>query len=191
MAAYYSAFAYIGLVCWSFSALFHTRDFLVTERLDYFGAGANVMYGLYYSPIRIFRLYRPQFARTVRYWGYACLVAYAAHVYYLQFVSWDYTYNMAANVVVGSITNILWTWFSIHHYRRSKRMWATWPGLIVTWLVMVTCLELLDFPPVAGSLDAHALWHAGTILPVMWWYRFLLMDARQSGEGIDFARVKD
>ena len=56
MAAYYVGFARIGMLCWAMSALFHTRDSELTERLDYFGAGANVMYGLYYTPIRVFRL---------------------------------------------------------------------------------------------------------------------------------------
>lgn len=39
--------------------VFHTRDFVATERADYFAAGASVMYGLYYTPIRIFRLDLP------------------------------------------------------------------------------------------------------------------------------------
>ena len=37
------------------SMIFHTRDFNFTEKLDYFAAGASVLYGLYYTPIRVFR----------------------------------------------------------------------------------------------------------------------------------------
>ncbi|KAF8248272.1 Per1-like protein [Wilcoxina mikolae CBS 423.85] len=191
LASYYRWFSYIGMFCWFWSTIFHTRDFIFTERMDYFGAGANVLYGLYYSPIRIFRLYRPQYRRTVRIWGYVCIAAYLAHVYYLQFVRWDYTYNMAANVVVGALTNCLWTYFSIQHYTKLRRFWAAWPGLIVTWLIMAMSLELLDFPPIADALDAHALWHAMTILPAIWWYRFLIHDSRQNIEyGEDILRVK-
>ncbi|CCX11513.1 Per1-like protein [Pyronema domesticum] len=179
---YYTWFSYIGMICWFFSALFHTRDFIATERLDYFGAGANVMYGLFYCPIRIFRLYRPSYRHLIKPWAYLCLACYLAHVYYLQFVTWDYTYNMAANVVVGSISNLLWTWFSIRQYGKMKKVWAAWPGLIVTWLILAMSLELLDFPPWGDALDAHALWHAMTILPAVWWYRFLVRDGRGNVE---------
>lgn len=180
--SYYHTFAYAGLFCWFWSAVFHTRDFVFTERMDYFGAGANVLYGLYYCPIRVFRLYRPQFRAHLRLWGYVCLAAYLAHVGFLLFVRWDYTYNMAANVAVGTASNVLWTYFSIVHYRKLKRFWAAWPGLLVAWLIMAMSLELLDFPPLADALDAHALWHAMTILPTVWWYRFLIHDSRQNVE---------
>jgi len=57
---YYLRFGYVGLASWVFSMIFHTRDFNLTEKLDYFAAGANVLYGLYYAPIRIFRLERKE-----------------------------------------------------------------------------------------------------------------------------------
>jgi hypothetical protein len=39
-------------------------------------------------------------------------------------------------------------------------------------------LELLDFPPLAGLLDAHALWHAATPAVTFGWYAFLAEDCR-------------
>lgn len=170
---YYRLFSIFGMFCWLWSTVFHMRDFVFTERMDYFAAGANVLYGLYLAPIRIFRLYKPTYARILRIWGMVCIAAYIVHIYFLLGVRWDYAYNMAANVVVGSITNILWTYWSIRHYTRLKSFWAAWPGLIVMWLIMAMSLELLDFPPVAGALDAHSLWHAATILPGMWWYKYV------------------
>ena len=55
---YYLALGYFGMASWTFSMIFHTRDFNLTEKLDYFAAGASVLYGLYLAPIRIFRLDR-------------------------------------------------------------------------------------------------------------------------------------
>ena len=194
MAPYYRYLAYVGMFCWFWSAVFHTRDFVFTERMDYFGAGANVLYGLYYAPIRLFRLYRPTHKDTLKAWTWLCVAAYVAHVYYLQFIDWDYGYNMAANVVVGGLGNILWTTYSWRQYSKSKRVWATWPGMIVTWLVAAMSLELLDFPPVLDAIDAHALWHAATIIPAVWWYHFLVRDARQDVEFGDekvIQRVKE
>ncbi|KAI9831568.1 MAG: hypothetical protein M1819_004799 [Sarea resinae] len=184
---YYLAFGYFGLASWIFSMIFHTRDFDVTEKLDYFAAGASVLYGLYYTPIRIYRLDLPSKQATLRLWTLFCIALYIGHVSYLTLWSWDYTYNMAANVVVGVVQNLLWSWFSIKRYQRMKRTWAAWPGLIVAWIVLAMSLELLDFPPIGGMLDAHSLWHLGTVGPTIWWYSFLVKDAHDDLEG---ARLK-
>jgi hypothetical protein len=78
---------------------------------------------------------------------------------------------MAANVAVGIVQNILWTGFSIRRYRKIGSLWAAWPGLIVAWIILAMSLELFDFPPWWGMLDAHALWHLGTVGPTIWWYK--------------------
>ena len=177
---YYLLFGYFGLASWMFSMIFHARDFNLTERLDYYAAGASVMYGLYYSTIRIFRLDQPTASgtgtkasrsTTVRLWTLICVLLYLLHVSYLTFGRFDYAYNMAANVVVGLAQNVLWTWFSIQQYRRVGKLWAAWPGFIVAWIASMMSLELLDFPPWRGMIDAHALWHLGTIAPTILWYK--------------------
>lgn len=89
---------------------------------------------------------------------------------------------MAANVVVGVIGNVMWTTYSVRNYDKERKWWAAWPGMIVTWLVVAMSLELLDFPPVGDAIDAHSLWHAATIVPTLWWYHFLVRDARQDVE---------
>lgn len=171
---FYILFGYFGLASWTFSMLFHTRDFGWTEKLDYFGAGASILYGFYYTPVRIFRLdhrHPPWKPALLRLWTLICIVLYLCHVTYLTLWSWDYTYNMAANVALGTIQNLLWSWFSITRYRRLQKPWAAWPGLIVAWLISAMSLELLDFAPWHGMIDAHSLWHLGTVLPTIWWYK--------------------
>ena len=169
---YYVVFGYLGLAAWTFSVVFHTRDFVATERADYFAAGASVLYGAYYSVVRIFRLDAAARAGARRAWTALCAALYAAHVTYLTAWRWDYTYNMAANVAIGTAQNLLWSWFSIGRYRTLKKPWAAWPGLIVAWIILAMSLELLDFPPLAGLVDAHSLWHLGTVGPTIWWYRY-------------------
>lgn len=170
---YYLLFGYFGLASWIFSMIFHTRDFPVTEKLDYFAAGASVLYGLYYTPIRIFRLDQrtPKKQSVLRAWTLLCISLYVCHVSYLTLWSWDYTYNMAANVVVGALSNLMWSGFSVARYRRMKRTWAAWPGMIVAWIILAMSLELLDFRPWKGMIDAHSLWHLGTVIPTIWWYK--------------------
>lgn len=170
---YYLAFGYFGLASWTFSMIFHTRDFPVTEKLDYFAAGASVLYGLYLSVVRVFRLDKPRpyyKPSLLRGWTLLCVTLYLSHISYLSFWTWDYTYNMAANVVVGLIQNVLWTWFSVARYKRYMKGWTAWPGMIVAWVSIAMSLELLDFAPVWGLIDAHSLWHLGTVVPTIWWY---------------------
>ncbi|KAK7892595.1 hypothetical protein LTR67_007692 [Exophiala xenobiotica] len=170
---YYLGFSYFGLASWIFSMIFHTRDFNLTEKLDYFAAGASVLYGMYYTPIRVFRLDEktPAKQSILRLWTLLCIMLYVAHVTYLTAWSWDYTYNMAANVAVGIVQNVLWSGFSILRYRKLQKGWTAWPGLIVAWIIMAMSLELFDFSPLWGMIDAHSLWHLGTVIPTIWWYR--------------------
>jgi post-GPI attachment to proteins factor 3 len=188
---YYALLAYVGMASWVFSAIFHTRDFGVTEKLDYFAAGASVLYGLYYTPIRLFRLDKtgspdprvleqtllsqPKNTSSQTWilplWTLLCVSLYAAHVAYLTLWTWDYGYNMGANVAIGIVQNLLWSWFSLRRFQQKRRWWAATPGLVVAWVMMVMSLELLDFPPIWGVLDAHSLWHLGTIAPTVFWYK--------------------
>ena len=173
MRPFYEWLARVGIATWACSALFHTRDFQFTEELDYFAAGATVLYGMYYTPIRIFRLDRPTPRRrsVLRAWSLLCVVLYLCHVAYLKGVKWDYSYNMAANIAAGMVQNVLWSWFSYDRYRKSRRLWATWPGLVVAWVMFAMSMELFDFPPWFGSIDAHSLWHLLTIGPSVLWYK--------------------
>ncbi|KAI5862156.1 Per1-like protein [Durotheca rogersii] len=181
MRHYYLLFACFGTAAWVASTVFHTRDFRVTEQLDYFAAGASVLYGMYYSPIRVFRLDRPGRRRRslVRAWTLFCCALYAAHVAYLTLWRWNYAYNMAANVVVGLVHNAIWSYYSWSRWSESRRSWTTWPGVAVAWIMMVMSLELLDFPPLWGALDAHSLWHLGTIGPTIVWYNFMIKDCQE------------
>jgi len=169
--------------------IFHIRDFKITEELDYLAAGGSVLYGLYYPPIRIFRLAQggKKSRSVLRAWTIFCALLYIGHVTYLKMWRWDYTYNMAANVAVGIASNLMWTWFSINRYRKLRRTWAAWPGLVVAWVIVAMSLELLDFPPLFGCLDAHSLWHLGTVAPTVLFYNFLIKDAQDDLAG---ARLK-
>ncbi|KAL2212235.1 Per1-like protein [Sarocladium strictum] len=185
MRPFYEWLARIGMMAWTFSAVFHTRDVQLTEELDYFAAGATVLYGLYYTPVRIFRLDRrtPQSKSVLRIWTILCVAMYICHIGYLKLVRWDYTYNMAANVTAGVIQHVLWSWFSYDRYRKSRQGWAMWPGFVVAWVMIAMSMELFDFPPWLGSIDAHSLWHMMTIAPSMLWYQFLLKDAKDDIAG--------
>lgn len=59
--------------------------------------------------------------------------------------------------------------------RKSKRQLQK----IIIFLILASCLEVFDFPPIARALDAHALWHAATVPLAAMWYQWLIEDARE------------
>jgi hypothetical protein len=175
---YYELFGYFSMASWVFSTVFHMRDFAATEQLDYFGAGASVLYSMYYASVRVFRLDRagdPRRRSLLRLWTVFCCTLFAAHVAYLKLWRWDYGYNMTANLVVGMVHNLLWTYLSWKRWRETHQSWTVWPSMLVAWIMLVMSLELLDFPPLWGALDAHCLWHLGTIAPAILWYKYVYL----------------
>ncbi|KAG0246057.1 hypothetical protein BGX31_004711 [Mortierella sp. GBA43] len=136
MRPFYLAYALVGMNTWLWSAVYHSRDWPSTEKLDYFSAGASIIY--------------------------------------LTFVKFDYGYNMAATSAIGAIHNLCWIGWSITHWRERPYAWQ--PTICGALITAAMCLEILDFAPLWGVLDAHSLWHAATILLIPYWYQFLLKD---------------
>ncbi|KAF9414511.1 hypothetical protein BGZ94_000365 [Podila epigama] len=171
MRRFYLGYALVGMNTWLWSAIYHSRDWPSTEKLDYFSAGTAIMYGLYYTIIRITRMVS---VRSQLLWGVVCLVPLLAHISYLTFVRFDYGYNIAATATVGAIHNVWWMGWSIANWRSRPYAWE--PIVSAFFITAAMCLEILDFAPLWGVLDAHSLWHCATIPLVPIWYRFLLKD---------------
>lgn len=94
-------------LAWIFSAIFHTRDYLVTEHLDYYFAGLTVLSLFHGVASRYFKLYRHE--RIIARWIFTltCISAYVYHVHRL-YTDWSYTYNMRANIAVGLSQNVFY-----------------------------------------------------------------------------------
>ncbi|KAG5518855.1 hypothetical protein PMAC_002386 [Pneumocystis sp. 'macacae'] len=155
---FYIIYAILGLNAWFWSTVFHMRDFKFTERADYFSAGALTLWSFFFTPIRIFRLdcYR-NYNFFIYLWASVCIFFFLAHTMYLSFVEFNYSYNMAANIFIGSFQNILWIYYSLSNY--GSRSFALWPLYIVCAITIAMCFEFFDFPPILYLFDAHSLWH--------------------------------
>ncbi|KAI8047994.1 Per1-like-domain-containing protein [Syncephalis plumigaleata] len=165
-------FSLIGLNIWLWSAVFHTRDMPFTEKLDYFSAGLNILYGLYLGVKRVGRIRSPL---TQLFIIMICVGCYFAHVTYLTLrPRFDYSYNMMVCATIGSIHNVIWLIWSIRNWKSRPYAWRA--AAMVVYIMIAMSLELLDFPPILWAVDAHAMWHAATIPLVIWWYQFLLLD---------------
>ncbi|KAI8323708.1 Per1-like protein [Martensiomyces pterosporus] len=174
MRLWLSVFIVLGSWAWLWSAVFHTRDFPLTEKLDYFSAGLNVLYIFFLGVVRMLRLSTWRQTRVV---AIFCAIPYCLHVGYLSFVRFDYGYNMMANAIVGLVSNVVWFVVAYQAYRNGQPMWWK-PAILIVLTDMAFSLEAFDFPPFLDTFDAHSLWHAATIPIVAHWYDYLVRDAR-------------
>lgn len=151
--------------------MYHARDFVLTERLDYFGAALTLVFGIYYSIIRILQV------KSVRAQKFIALPFFLAYIFHIIKLSsnFDYKYNMIFCVIVGLSFQIVWiAWYIFHR----DRWYARKALVFVIGAVASSSLEILDFEPILDIFDAHSLWHACTIPLQFLWYSFLVDDAR-------------
>jgi len=199
--------ARIATVAWTASTLFHTRDVWWTERFDYFSAAAVLLSGLFLAICRLMYLRpgTPLFRRTLL----ACVGAWVLHVLYLlPQRRLDYTYNMAACLMIGVVHNTLWLLCALAPHLLERMRSCFGEGLVpaspkgsaladaapplvlsapqrqrlqmlAAAMFLAPALELFDFPPLLRLVDAHSLWHCATIPLTYFWYQWLANDARE------------
>lgn len=164
-------YSLVQINTWVWSAVFHTRDTILTERLDYFCASFGIVIASCCTTIRVLELTKLSHILAV---FIPWVVAFVCHICYLQFVHFDYGWNMTVSLSSGIIYSAIWLIWAILHWDRGyvkKIVWCT----IFLWLAAM--LEIFDFPPVGHLLDAHALWHALTPPISYLFYSFLIDDA--------------
>ncbi|OMJ24645.1 Protein PER1-like protein [Smittium culicis] len=164
------AYVIIGCWTWFWSSVFHCRDFIFTERMDYFSAGFSVLF-MFSIPTLYLMRNSPKY--VTRLFIVLIGVCYVSHVYYLQFVRFSYTYNMAANAIVGLLANVSWIVCAIQLSRTGTKDYYV-PILLIFATDLAFSLEAFDFPPLFDVLDAHSLWHAATFPISILWYRWLI-----------------
>jgi hypothetical protein len=169
----------VGVNTWWWSFVFHTRDMWWTERLDYHFATVHMATYFVLACVRVVLLLRPKQVRPALL-GFSLfmLVVIAHHVWYLNFVHFDYGYNMLVTGIVVALQVCAWLVWAFAAKTKGAPHWQ----MICKFQALLVCfalLETFDFPPVFfGLLDAHACWHGLTIGLVFYWYRFLTEDAK-------------
>lgn len=197
----FSTLEVIGTSYVSLKILIKTKDFPITEKLDYFSAALTILYALYYTITRLFHVYpSPPASRLTlasnptTTWkrnllACVCLFIFLAHVSYLTLLPhFDYAYNIAFNLTLGLTHNALWVMYAMpaslsifqRFPSRPKSYRPRFTNKVAVFLVLTmaaTCLELFDFPPWARIIDAHSLWHLSTAPIALKWYDFLVEDS--------------
>nr|XP_022305826.1 post-GPI attachment to proteins factor 3-like [Crassostrea virginica] len=169
--------AAIGIHAWTWSTIFHTRDFPLTEKMDYFCAFSLVLANL---GSLFCRILGTQNQTRVGVALMLLLMFYLQHIYYLAFVKFDYGYNMKVNIAVGFVNLVGWLFWCRRHWTQlphTRKCLAVMVGMNLLLL-----LEVLDFPPLGWTFDAHSLWHAGTVPLGFLWYSFIIEDGKYLAE---------
>ncbi|KAM5586709.1 post-GPI attachment to proteins factor 3 [Rosa sericea] len=163
-------YGFLSLNSWFWSAVFHSRDVDLTEKLDYSAAVALLGYSLILAILRSFDVRDD----AVRVMVAAPLLAFVTtHILYLNFYKLDYGWNMKVCVVMAVAQLLIWAvWAGV---TRHPSRWKLWLVVVGGGLAML--LEIYDFPPYEGFLDAHAVWHATTIPLTYIWWSFIRDDA--------------
>uniref|UniRef100_A0A5B7B235 Post-GPI attachment to proteins factor 3 n=1 Tax=Davidia involucrata TaxID=16924 RepID=A0A5B7B235_DAVIN len=153
----------LSMNSWFWSAVFHSRDVDLTEKLDYSSAVALLGFSLILAILRAFNV-RDEAARVM---VAAPLIAFVTtHILYLNFYQLDYGLNMKVCVAMGAAQLLLWAvWAGVTCH---PSRWKLWVVMVGGGLAML--LDIYDFPPYWGFVDAHSLWHATTTpLTYLWW----------------------
>lgn len=98
---------------------------------------------------------------------------YLNHFAHLSVGSFDYANNMKANIITGVIGGIGWIgWCLLRHKGRPY----AWKMFVFQLLAAASLsLELLDFPPILWTFDAHSLWHLSTAPLTILLYRWVVL----------------
>ncbi|XP_058085205.1 uncharacterized protein LOC131232750 [Magnolia sinica] len=160
----------LAMNSWFWSAVFHSRDVDLTEKLDYSSAVALLGYTLIITVLRTFNVRDEAVRVTVA----APLIAFVTtHILYLNIYKLDYGFNMKVCVIMGLAQLLLWAfWAALTGHPSRFKLWA-----VVFGGGLAMLLEIYDFPPYQGYVDAHALWHAATVPLTYLWWSFVKDDA--------------
>jgi hypothetical protein len=146
------------------------QDTVLTEKLDYYSAFVGIVYAVYIAVVRIFWIQRRPMQLLVAL-PFAAIVAW--HLHYMNFVNFNYGWNMTLLIVFSALHSVLW--FSWAAYARPPYVRALLVPAAITW--SLAALEFFDFAPLLLLFEPHSLWHLGLIFSAAMWKNFLVLDA--------------
>eukprot|EP00041_Stephanoeca_diplocostata_P012324 m.206842 g.206842 ORF g.206842 m.206842 type:complete len:363 (-) comp18908_c0_seq29:2768-3856(-) len=187
----------LWMFVWVSACAFHVRDTPTTEKFDYYSATVAITSTVLLSLLSILSetmatasAARFQALRvlgvglTVGFVGCCCwhIVSMATAPFF------DYGYHGKFNAAFVCMLIPIWgSWWWVN---RGLRKYAWKPALFSVLLPMFGALELLDFPPIGDTLDAHSLWHGLTIPCALLWWSFVMDDMRYEVQTKPFNLVR-
>jgi len=177
-------FAVSNVFTWTFSTIFHARDFKWTEALDYYFADLAWCFICVWTTIRFFDIRSTQSIVMI----FLIFGAILFHlIYYLTFIKFDYGYNTTVGVILAIWQCVLWYTWAFMNWSKSKYAWKIVLSESLSW--MAGTMELFDFPPFFDILDGHAIWHGLTIPVGYLLWDWILEDAKSNHKRLSSEKI--
>ncbi|KAJ6219905.1 hypothetical protein RDWZM_005717 [Blomia tropicalis] len=165
---------FLTINAWFWSTVYHGRDTIISEKLDYYSAYSVIIFFLCAIAIKMLSQYTNNSLTFITV-SMPFLAFYIYHTIYLHLIHFDYGYNMKVNVATGLLSTIGWLFWCVQNRSNRKHIWKCYLSLLGINFGLI--LELFDFPPIAFTFDAHSLWHLWTIPFSLVWFSFLTDEA--------------
>ncbi len=158
---------------WISSSVFHARDTWWSERLDYCSGNLAMAWMVYTSIARAATPLVPMHRAWLLRLSGAVLSCVVGGNMVLNYPVINYGRNMAMMIGLLSAHTLALLCSCMASPASHNPLFYLSSALTYA----AGLLEILDFPPILGSLDAHALWHGATPYLTYLFYRFLSLDA--------------
>jgi post-GPI attachment to proteins factor 3 len=158
---------------WISSSVFHARETWWSERLDYYSGNLAMAWMVYTSIARAATPLVPMHRACLITLSGAVLSSVVGGNMVLNYPVINYGRNMA--MMIGLLCAHTLAWLSSCMASPASHNRLFYISAALTYGAGL--LEIWDFPPIFGSLDAHALWHGATPPLTYLFYRFLSLDA--------------
>lgn len=168
----YLGFVSISINCCIWSTVFHTRDFPITEFLDYTATYLNIL-GLFY--LCCMRIGRKMSATTKGIMTVLFAVFYLQYFYCMAVGTLSYAMNMDVNVFTGTISGLGWIIWCIQNRKQTHCKWML---LFYFFFTLSSIFEIWDFPPYFWVFDAHSCWQLSTVPAIFVLYKFFIEDCK-------------
>lgn len=156
-------YAVFAMNAWFWNSVCHSRDVELIEKINHSSAVALLGFSLFLAVIRIFNIG----LEAARVMVAAPIFAFiATHILYLNFYEFDLGWNTKVCLVIRALHVTLWAvWAGV---TRHPSRWKLWAVMIVG--VLADLLQVYDFAPYRGLVDAYAISHLINIpLTYLWW----------------------
>ncbi|XP_051135596.1 uncharacterized protein LOC127254508 [Andrographis paniculata] len=167
----WTIYALLSMSSCFWTAVYHSRDMYLTRILECSSGVALLGFSLTLALIRSFDL-RDDAARVM---VAAPLLSFTAtHILYLNNYQMDSDWNAKVCGAMAVAQLLIWAlWAAIIRPPAAMKLWVAVIGFGLRLL-----LQMLDFPPYNGLIDACALWHASAAPLIYIWWSFVKDDAQ-------------
>nr|XP_043616908.1 post-GPI attachment to proteins factor 3-like [Erigeron canadensis] len=157
------------------SAVYHSRDVEMTEKLDYSSGAAVLGFSLIAAIMRAFNV-KSEASRVM---VSAPLIAFVTtHILYLNCYQLDYGLNTKVCFTMAVAQLLIWgIWTGVSNHPSRWKIW-----LMVFGEALIIFFQIFDFPPFWGFLDADGLSHAIAIPVSYIWWSFIQDDSEHRTE---------